>query len=949
MANSTFPFPVDDTSPSILYLPLRDTFSTVNLTAGWNPVFSDTGFMQTPGETGVGTSFHATSLDDATISITWRGTGIQLLGYTTNQAGYEITLDGISQAPRGVDEEAGILVAFHDLANSAHNISLSTRIPADETPGTSKVFFDSAQIISTVNAPSSNIAFDLQPVNDRNISFLGQWSFHNRFNESYHHSVIKGDVAQVTFSGASFFLNGVTSPGAGTYSVVLDNVKSTLSGRSSFSNPNSLLFFATGLDPFKPHDVQVINEDGGELSLKVGGFKAYAVESSTALPSSSPLPSITHPKGTIAALVLAGILGFIVISGSLFFFFVVRPRRRRARQARMERRRIKEQEAGNLGVLNIAPPDFGDDLELQSAEAFSGHQAQRSNGKSGFARWKKEVEGGFGTLQGLGISFRHSGSAGRGASAKSSIFTLSSRLSSKRSHGKGKRKAKPKQVSESSWSASFALELPVRPESSADSFKDKDVGPSRLSPEGQPPLTSELTSLEYMNTPPPPAAKLSPPSYSIASSNGHSNPNAVSPSRSIPRSVSQSTLSSSADHSRQRSAGLLSSHRKLKSDSPEENKTHIYEPFRSPAQPLSAPDLLSPLAPRDRGSAQYSSDDATSVLGSAAARLAIRGLSPRTSEYPEPLSSGYRRDRKPRKETAPNRTNDPPDVLASAESGSTPLNAELSFLDVTSLMNRPITIPAPEPKDKGSPQVPDSAFLDVRPASPFMVDFTGSSSRKNRSSGHTGSIAGRKSDERSSETKQPLRNVRSAFHSTPPNNPPTSEAHGHARNQSTSFLDFSSSSDGSYRTQSIAPSEYSAQSRHRQPQSRWSNTLTQSTNLTQSNSSGVSVPVSSPALGPAPYFPYPTSLPPSPHHPEGHISSPSRQSILPQIEPRPTDRYPARALRLSAFGSPTDSVPMSVTESKLRHSTSTGESQSAPNSSQLPPHPPLPETTSADP
>lgn len=68
---------------------------------------------------------------------------------------------------------------------------------------------------------------------------------------------------------------GKTSPQAGNFTVTLDNVTTTLSGRSSFTNSGSLLFFSTGLDPQMIHAVEVRNVDGSELSLSVGGFQTF--------------------------------------------------------------------------------------------------------------------------------------------------------------------------------------------------------------------------------------------------------------------------------------------------------------------------------------------------------------------------------------------------------------------------------------------------------------------------------------------------------------------------------------------------------------------------------------------------------------------------------------------------------------------------------------------------
>lgn len=71
-------------------------------------------------------------------------------------------------------------------------------------------------------------------------------------------------------------MNGTTSPTSGRYTVILDDVATTLSANTSFTEQNSMLFFASGLSPNVTHTVQVINVDNADLSLNVGGFGVFA-------------------------------------------------------------------------------------------------------------------------------------------------------------------------------------------------------------------------------------------------------------------------------------------------------------------------------------------------------------------------------------------------------------------------------------------------------------------------------------------------------------------------------------------------------------------------------------------------------------------------------------------------------------------------------------------------
>ncbi|KAG6861933.1 hypothetical protein C0995_009883 [Termitomyces sp. Mi166 len=825
----TLNFSVNDTSPTISYSPFADIFPT-NLTAGWNSFFNNSG-PRSLKDIGNGTSSHATSLDRASLNITWNGTGIQVLGYVEGNAGYNITLDGF---PKDLKPKDKILAAVYGLPDRPHTLSISAVIPTGDIPGT--FIFDSAIIY--FNAPSSS---PLIPQSSSNIHFRGGWSIQNARNFSnlqFYQSQTKGDVISSTFS-------------------------------------DTVLFYATGLDPTSSHNVQIKNEDGGVLSLNVDGFQTF---STGLLSSSQPTPTPLS-KGTIAAFVLAGILGFLIIIGFLYFYLVIRPQRRRKRLARIARLRKKEKEGGPLGVLNIAPAVFPEDLAFGSQEGTLGHHKKQSSEKSGHG------------------------------------------------HGKGKKKAKPKQVSESSRSTRYALELPVRHDS-VDSFNEKDVGPSRFSTDTGPPLT-DIHTLSYMNTPSVRPAAAPTPALSSHSKSG-SNSDSHSSPRSKPRPSFHGHLPFPSQSS---TVGLLLSYDKTKPGSHEEGIGQSYGPFVASISPPSDPGHLSALAPRDRGSAGYSSDDTTSYyLGSAATRLAIRNLSPRTTQSPQMQSFAERIERKPRT-TDKTPEPDEPGPSQPARGTPSPPNYNPSFLYVATPASKPVDIPsivtpAVEIPPAAVPELPENVLLDVSPSSPLRIDFPGNSPRADS---HLEPSVTHTPGEGSSEQKQSALIPRSVFRLTPPSNPPST---GHGRN---SFLDLEASSDTSCQFQS-ATSSGNSTPKQEVEWSRWNTSTLQTTHLSRSGTSNVSVSATSPASSPTSFFPYPVSLPLSSYHPEGHL--PSRFA-------RPhsggqADRTLAQVLRLSAFGSPTDSVPMSVTERRLRHSGSTGSTGGRANSSRLLPHPPLP-------
>ncbi|TFK66553.1 hypothetical protein BDN72DRAFT_771819 [Pluteus cervinus] len=146
--SSPIQFSVDDTSPTIDYQPFADTLSTPSLGLGWNPYYSISGFSNALGTIGQGQSFHVTSLNGASLTIHWHGTGIQLLGNVTD-ASFVIILDGRLNQSTTFDPSNNILATYQALPDADHNITLQVVTPPIQNPPDSHtLFFDKALIIA---------------------------------------------------------------------------------------------------------------------------------------------------------------------------------------------------------------------------------------------------------------------------------------------------------------------------------------------------------------------------------------------------------------------------------------------------------------------------------------------------------------------------------------------------------------------------------------------------------------------------------------------------------------------------------------------------------------------------------------------------------------------------------------------------------------------------------
>jgi len=139
---------VDDTSPTISYSP-SSSISLTNPGNGWTPCFTLSGCNTLTGAIPNGTSYYITADDNASFTITWQGTGVQLLGNVSDAAhlNYTVYLDGSAVTPDLIDLSQQILASFQNLSLREHNISLVVK-PSKSNEG--YLAFDKA----TITAPS---------------------------------------------------------------------------------------------------------------------------------------------------------------------------------------------------------------------------------------------------------------------------------------------------------------------------------------------------------------------------------------------------------------------------------------------------------------------------------------------------------------------------------------------------------------------------------------------------------------------------------------------------------------------------------------------------------------------------------------------------------------------------------------------------------------------------
>ncbi|PPR01256.1 hypothetical protein CVT24_006020 [Panaeolus cyanescens] len=705
-------FDLDDTSPTVKYSPLGDTLSTPNLLVGWNPYYDQSGFATTPGVIGNGTSLHITSLNGASLSVQWRGTGIQLLGNAT-LASYLITIDGQNATPRP-DVSQNILTSIDGLEDTSHTVTLIAQTQPESTDTSSMLVFDKAVLISSPTPPSSNVSFQPQRVDETEMSFLGNWLRQTPFpGNTFHISNEIGARVITTFKGSSLLIQGKTSPTAADYQVTLDNSTSTsLSGRSSFTSFNTTLYFATGLDPSVTHSIEIRNADGGELALLVGGFNTFTPIISTPSPSDLPdsnsgTTTMTFTKGTLAAFILGGILAFILLSMVLFYFLIYRPRRQR-NYANNSHSIFRYSPKGRDPVMNIAQ---------KGSDEFDFHPEDARSGRSAFSRWRREPTEGSVRGTNFPLEVRHSGTMDEKKTNDDGYVTydwsadvISSPFSddsSAKRKARAKSKGKARQITGRSWSPSFKLDLPVR--RSHQQLKPSELPASYQMSPTRPISQGYMSSFQAAEPSPNEIAAAAPPSYAASTSLHTSNSFVSSLPSSLMQAASPFSPFDQATH-----------HQTTSSSNPAHTNPHDSLPLFSHHRETDESRSYPPTS--------HQRDE--SLLDPSSLREVLRSLSPRTSVRP---ASGNHADnsRSPfvvdLGVDAASQTfvrSMIPDVQSLADdnqkrSSGQPTKAR------DSQASKPLTQTTVSDDDPGAQAVivDDGLFLSVTETSPFRVDF----------------------------------------------------------------------------------------------------------------------------------------------------------------------------------------------------------------------------------
>ncbi|TFL04573.1 hypothetical protein BDV98DRAFT_602015 [Pterulicium gracile] len=947
-------FHIEDSTPQIRYSPPPAHDHSPDPTARWTPYFDVSGFSSVHGEPGHGTGYHMTSREGASLSFEFHGTGVQLLG-TSIRANYSVILD---DSPLPVDQDAqNVLAQVTGLPYQQHLVTLILH----KGSSISSVSFDKAVITSDF-VPEHNSRRPPPPPHEvQRVEFVGDWAQRNvpslEETSVYHCSHTAGDRTIVAFAGSSFFLTGASSPSAGAFSVTLDkNITTTLSATSSFLNPDTLLYYVGGLDAAVPHELEILNVNGSEMYIKSDGFSSapsvtrthwLARQLSNDTSAEAP-PDTGYPGGTIAALVLAGILIFIIVTSSLFYFMVHRPRQRRRAQDR--RTFVNEPKSG----VFEQPTLFRDS----------------SSRRRGFDKWRHDVEVGLGlgTLASFGLSFRQSSEDGP-HSRRSTASTTDD--------------------------DEYADDVPLSSKSETTSTRSSERARRKMAKGKMKAFTGSWRNSKSASRHNGRTRSLSSPPNPYGSELSHNGDGTESvyfapiykgkvveattyPTHFVPATTASSVISH--PFSGQARPPQPLDIPTVNIQSPTEDGSPLFSnrspPRRSPATVHGASPLTSAaLNPREGSGDDGSVIEADSLGGemnvSTTTQVALRGLSPRTSEV-MPRNFHVIPPLGPR--SSPSRHSDSKDLprlpspAPSSSQHSSPIDKPIFNLRSAHSSSEVLYLGEMSRKKTPSPRQ-DST--EERRSGSKEKDATNGGGSRRTSTGLSVRFSAQVDEQKAEKGKgkDPSETTRPDRERTGVLKPFAKRRH--LDQPPSSFLDLdSSSSGGSTRSPSNGSSLGNPQRGREQSrwsnttasyslsghplQSQWSSTIVSSSpsvvDDSQTNShrmQDVPLPDSGVVLDLSPQssnstgnpFPYPISLPPSPHHPEHILQMQQAQAAL-GLHAH-ADSELGNSTYLNPGGvptSPTDSLPTTVSEIQFRHNSFSEEGYGA----HPPPHPRLP-------
>ncbi|KAH7874559.1 uncharacterized protein C8R40DRAFT_1106945 [Lentinula edodes] len=379
---ASFNLTVEDSSPLISYSP-----------AG---AWSDSPANDTLLSSYSGSSYHITSTQGATATITFTGIGITIFGgHRQNYGTYQISVDGqtvvASESSAGQDVFQQVLGTVSGLSNEKHTAVVTSS-------SASSIDIDYVNVQTQIGETGSQLT--KSTVDDSDPSFIytpaSEWSVNDQnyfMNDTLHYTSSAGASASVTFSGEAVALYGTVSQDHADIQLSLDGQNVTFgagaNGFASTLHSQILLYYAQGLGS-NQHSLVVAADpqSGTGPFIDVDAVVVYSSIPGSTTSSSKPTSTSSQrdmtssgklPTKTIVGIIVGSIFGFLLLLALLLLL--------------LRWRRWRRQGQADLSPLTPTLPIQNPDMLEAGLSTRSGGSRLSQNSMSSFYSGTPPEEG----------------------------------------------------------------------------------------------------------------------------------------------------------------------------------------------------------------------------------------------------------------------------------------------------------------------------------------------------------------------------------------------------------------------------------------------------------------------------------------------------------------------------------------------------------------------------
>ncbi|CAE6446509.1 unnamed protein product [Rhizoctonia solani] len=299
-------------------------------------------------------SAHTTSSFKASFEFSFDGVGVYLVGNTTNNLGYDISLDGV-HFPGNFRSNAQSLFSSIDMKPGRHTITLTIRRPIlPDNPGS--LTLKEIVVNAGTGRSGATVTKKVLDDNDQSISYYappgGNWTIANAYPQTaepegltsfvFHDSYWTNATATIGFKGAGISVYGACYSHSryAAYSASIDGSEEnqydgtinlySIGGDVKQRAGNCLRYFKTGLDAGTDHELILKVKDMGRLA--VDWVEVFTVEGGQAIDGGSGVQSDgnstgLHNSSTVA--IIAGTVsgGIVLLLALLTILICIRQKR----------------------------------------------------------------------------------------------------------------------------------------------------------------------------------------------------------------------------------------------------------------------------------------------------------------------------------------------------------------------------------------------------------------------------------------------------------------------------------------------------------------------------------------------------------------------------------------------------------------------------------------------